>query len=297
MTDAAPPADVSRVQEEWRARGRLVTLPEGHRLFALQEGTGPDLVLVHGFPSTSHDYAAALPYLTARFRVTVFDQLGFGFSDKPVAASYSLLDQGRRAGELMAALGIRRARVVGHDMGLTVAVEMLCRHEAAELGFELAGLVLTNGSHLVELAQITPLQKDLLTDEGAAAFAATYDPERFATMLRFVWGDAARAPALDLRAITYWLAAGGGLAVIGKTARYNVERAQYAERWRSILGRAGMPIAVVWGDRDPIAVLEIGRRLASMSGGPLTILEGVGHYPQMEAPEAWAGAVLTACTA
>src|SRR6266404_5622703 len=130
---SAVPADVLAVHEGWRRRGRLVPLAEGHRLFAIQEGSGPDLLLVHGFPSTSHDFAAALPHLADRFRVTLFDQLGFGFSDKPAAASYSLLDQARRAGELAHALGIGRATVVGHDMGLTVTVEMLCRHDAGEL--------------------------------------------------------------------------------------------------------------------------------------------------------------------
>ena len=287
------PADVAAVHEGWLRRGRFVALAEGHRLFVLQEGAGPDLLLVHGFPSTSHDFAAALPLLAARFRVTLFDQLGFGFSDKPGGASYSLLDQGRRAGELARALGIRRAALVGHDMGLTVAVEMLCRHEADELGFAMDRLVLCNGSHLVELAHITQLQKDLMTDEGAAAFAAAYDAERFALGLRFVWGDPSRTPEVDIRAIAYWLAEAGGLAVIGKIARYNLERTRYADRWRPILGRTQVPIAVVWGDRDPIAVVEIGRRLAEMSAGPLAVLEGVGHYPQMEAPAAWAAAVLS----
>src|SRR5439155_617991 len=69
------PADVAAIQEAWVRRGRFVSLPEGHRLFVLQEGRGPDLLLVHGFPSSSHDFAAALPFLTPRFRVTVFDQL------------------------------------------------------------------------------------------------------------------------------------------------------------------------------------------------------------------------------
>ena len=159
-----------------RRRGRFVTLAEGHRIFCVQEGQGPDLLLVHGFPSTSHDFAAALPFLTPRFRVTLFDHLGFGFSDKPAGeVSYSLLDQGRRAGEVARALGIARARVVGHDMGLTVAVEMLCRQEAGTLGFTMEALGLCNGSHLVELAHITPLQHALMTDEGAAAFAQSYD--------------------------------------------------------------------------------------------------------------------------
>ena len=291
---ASVPDDVAALQEGWARRGRLLPLPEGHRLFVLQEGSGPDLVLVHGFPSTSHDFAAVLPRLAREFRVTVFDQLGFGLSDKPADASYSLLDQGRRAGELVRALGIERARVVGHDMGLTVAVEMLCRHEAGELGFDMAGLVLCNGSHLVELANITQLQKDLMTDEGAASFAASFDAERFASMFRFLWADPARAPDLDLRAIAYWLR--DSLPVIGKIARYNIERTRYAERWRSILGRTTVPIHVVWGDRDPIAVLVIGERLAEMSSGPLTVLDGVGHYSQMEDPERWAAAVLRAFT-
>jgi pimeloyl-ACP methyl ester carboxylesterase len=289
------PAEVAALQDAWERRGHLHTLAEGHRLFVVQEGAGPDLFLVHGFPSTSHDFAAALPLLRERFRVTLFDQLGFGFSDKPADASYSLLDQGRRAGELATARGIEHAGVVGHDMGLTVAVEMLCRHEVGELGFGMDALVLTNGSHLVELANITQVQKDLLTDEGAAAFAAAFDPERFAAAFRFVWGDPGRAPDADVRAIAYWMARGNGLSIIGKIARYNIERTVHADRWRPILGRTRVPISVVWGDRDPIAVLEIGRRLAEMSGGPLTVLDGVGHYPQMEDPTRWAAAVLSGC--
>ncbi|TMB02959.1 MAG: alpha/beta hydrolase [Deltaproteobacteria bacterium] len=286
------PDDVRQVHEAWARRGRFVTPAEGHRIFAVQEGTGPDLVLVHGFPSTSHDFAAALPLLTPRFRVTAFDQLGFGFSDKPAGdVSYSLLDQGRRAGEIVRGLGVQRARLVGHDMGLTVAVEMLCRHEAGTLGFAIEELVLCNGSHLVELAHITPFQYAIMTDDGAADFARTFDPEAFAKALGFVWADATRTPAVDLRAIAYWLALGGGFEILPRIARYNLERTWYADRWRPILGRTAVPIRVVWGDRDPIAVLEIGRRLAEMSGGPLTVLEGIGHYPQMEAPAAWVAAV------
>ena len=289
------PSDVAQVHEEWRRRGRLVTLAEGHRIFTVQEGAGPDLVLVHGFPSTSHDFAAVLPRLAQHHRVTVWDHLGFGFSDKPAGeASYSLLDQGRRAGEIVRMLGVERARVIGHDMGLTIAVEMLCRHEAGALGFQMDGLVLCNGSHLVELAHLTSVQEALMTDEGAAAFASTFDAERFAQGLRFVWADAARTPEVDIRAIAYWMEMNHGLDVLGRIARYNLERRTYAERWRSILGRTSVPIQVVWGDRDPIAVIEIGRRLAEMSSGPLAVLEGVGHYPQMEAPDAWAAAVLRA---
>jgi len=288
------PSDVAEVFHEWEARGRYLTLREGHRVFVVQEGSGPDLVLVHGFPSSSHDFALVLPRLRERFRVTTWDHLGFGFSDKPSAGdvSYSLFDQARRAGEIASALGIRQALVVGHDMGLTIAVEMLCREEEGKLPFAIEGLVLCNGSHLIELAQLTPLQEALMTEEGARAFAATYDPERFAEGFRFLWADPSRTPASYFRAIAYWLAYRGGLEVIGRIARYNQERREHARRWRSIFERTDKPVRVVWGDRDPIAVLEIGRRLAEMARAPLVVLEGVGHYPQLEAPERWVAAVL-----
>ncbi len=286
------PADVVRVHDEWAQRGRFIRLAEGHRIFTVQDGHGPDLVLVHGFPSTSHDFAAALPLLTPRFRVTTWDHLGFGFSDKPAGeVSYSLLDQGRRAGEIVRALGVERARVVGHDMGLTIAVEMLCRQEEGTLGFDMDALVLCNGSHLIELAKVTALQHAIMSDDGAAAFASSFDPERFAQGLKFVWADASRTPEVDIRAIAYWVAMNGGLDIIGRIARYNLERSWYADRWRPILTRTAVPIGVVWGDRDPIAVLEIAQRLAEMSRAPLIVLEGVGHYPQMEAPAAWAVAI------
>ncbi|GBD25009.1 Lipase 3 [bacterium HR30] len=289
------PAEIGRVFDEWRQRGHFYRLREGHQVFVVQEGTGPDVVLVHGFPSTSHDFAAALPELLRQdLRVLVWDHLGFGFSDKPESptVSYSLLDQARRAGEIIAAHGVRRARVIGHDMGLTIAVEMLCLQEEGKLPFEMDSLVLCNGSHLIELAHLTPLQHALMTDEGAAAFARTYDPERFAEGFRFLWADPSRTPEVDIRAIAYWIPWNNGLAIIGRIARYNIERRTYAERWRSIFARTKIPISVVWGERDPIAVLEIGHKLAELANTRCAILPDVGHYPQMEAPALWAKLVL-----
>ncbi len=289
------PADIGEVMRQWRQKGHFYRLREGHRVFVVQEGDGPDVVLVHGFPSTSHDFAAALPQILERHRrILVWDHLGFGFSDKPTdpTVSYSLLDQARRAGEIVAAHGVRCARVIGHDMGLTIAVEMLCLQQEGKLPFEIESLVLCNGSHLIELARLTPLQHALMTAEGAAEFARTYDPERFAEGFKFLWADPSRTAEADIRAIAYWIPWNNGLAVIGRIARYNIERSTYAERWRSIFARTNIPIDVVWGECDPIAVLAIGQKLAELANTDCAILHGVGHYPQMEAPASWVDLVL-----
>ena len=56
-------------------------------------GEGPPLLILHGYPSSSHDYLAALPRLTQNYRVVLHDHLGFGLSQKPSDYSYSLLEQ------------------------------------------------------------------------------------------------------------------------------------------------------------------------------------------------------------
>jgi pimeloyl-ACP methyl ester carboxylesterase len=75
------------------ASGRFVQV-DGINLFYRQLGTGPDLVCLHGFPTSSWDWHLILPELARHFRVTVFDLPGYGLSDKPPGRSYSLLPGG-----------------------------------------------------------------------------------------------------------------------------------------------------------------------------------------------------------
>jgi pimeloyl-ACP methyl ester carboxylesterase len=69
-----------------------------HRLFVRQDGTGRPVTLLHGFPTSSHDWAMTVPYLVAAgCRVTALDMLGFGQSDKPRRHRYSIHEQCPRA--------------------------------------------------------------------------------------------------------------------------------------------------------------------------------------------------------
>ncbi|WP_251091754.1 alpha/beta fold hydrolase [Streptomyces sp. Caat 7-52] len=78
---------------DWIAGG---TRPElnGHRMFVRQDGDGSPVTLVHGFPTSSHDWATTVPHLVAAgHRVTTLDLLGFGQSDKPPRHRYSIHEQ------------------------------------------------------------------------------------------------------------------------------------------------------------------------------------------------------------
>ena len=84
------------------------------------------LLVLHGFPTSSFDYAAVLDRLRAGRRVVLFDMVGYGLSAKPDRA-YSIALQADVAAAYVAALGIDRLALLTHDMGDTVGGELLAR--------------------------------------------------------------------------------------------------------------------------------------------------------------------------
>ncbi len=104
----------------------------GLRLHALAAGPadGPLVVLLHGFPETSHGWRHQMPALAAAgYRVVAPDQRGVGLSDKPAGIPAYRID--RLAADIVAlvhALGRERAQVVGHDWGGAVAWYLALRH-------------------------------------------------------------------------------------------------------------------------------------------------------------------------
>lgn len=98
-------------------------MANGLRFAYRDEGAGPPVVLLHGFPDTSELWRFQIPALTAAgFRAIAPDLRGRGGSDKPPhVEDYALSKIVRDVAGIMDALGIERAHVVGHDWGAAVA--------------------------------------------------------------------------------------------------------------------------------------------------------------------------------
>src|SRR5262245_59196885 len=112
---------------EWQ-RGAARFDYRGYPIFYRDDGRGPAVVCIQGFPTASWDWHKLWPALTARFRVIALDMIGFGLSAKPRAYDYSLRDQAALHEALLAALGIGEAHILAHDYGDSVAQELLARH-------------------------------------------------------------------------------------------------------------------------------------------------------------------------
>ena len=112
--------------DAWRAGGALVEVG-GRRLFLrTADGAGPQLLFLHGYPSSSYDWRLVLDMLPGQ-RTACFDFLGFGLSDKPRDHVYSLMDQADLVEGVVERLGASEVVLVAHDMGTSVATELLAR--------------------------------------------------------------------------------------------------------------------------------------------------------------------------
>lgn len=140
----------------WTEGGGTVRIG-GHSVFVRQDGLahGAPVTLVHGFPTSSHDWAAVVPALVAAgLRVTTLDLLGFGESDKPRRHRYSVLDQASLVEEVWRRYGIGSTALVAHDYGVSVGQELLARDPA-----RIARMAWLNGGLYPDLHRPVPIQR------------------------------------------------------------------------------------------------------------------------------------------
>ncbi|MGO4394057.1 alpha/beta fold hydrolase [Variovorax sp. M-6] len=117
-SDPAPPAIVPELAiPGFEARDAEVN---GTLIHYRVGGTGPAVVLLHGYAETSHMWNPLMPLLARDHTVIAADLRGAGRSSKP-EGGYDKKNMAVDIHELVASLGIERASVVGHDIGLMVA--------------------------------------------------------------------------------------------------------------------------------------------------------------------------------
>jgi pimeloyl-ACP methyl ester carboxylesterase len=275
--------------EDWRARGKDIAVPEG-KVFALDEGqAGTPVLVLHGFPTSSWDFADAAKVLAHYRRVVLFDFLGFGFSDKPHDAGYSIFEHADVAITVAKKFELKRVHLWAHDMGTSVATELLARRERGNLPFDIASLVLMNGSVHVEMASLTAGQR-ILRSPAAALFARIASKRVFVTQMNRIFVKKPDPAVVD--GMWSLLTRADGQLRLPSTIRYVTERTTFKRRWIGALERIDIPSLVAWGAKDPVAKMAIGEKLAKETpGADLVSWDDLGHYPQVEDPKRVADAV------
>jgi pimeloyl-ACP methyl ester carboxylesterase len=273
---------------QWREAGSYEEI-EGHRIFIRERVGDPDrppLLFLHGYPSSSFDWRHALDELEGH-RLVLFDFLGFGLSDKPRDHVYTLAAQADIVEAIAGRFGETPVVMVSHDMGSSVATELLARDLEGRLSFRLRSALLFNASLVRERASLLWSQKVLLSRAGPL-FSRLINKPVFLRQFGGIFSTA--HPLSSEEAADQWslLAHGGGHHLLQRLIHYNHERVTppWTGRWHDALRAWPGDLELGWAERDPIcteAVLQA--VLALRPHARLTRLPGLGHYPQIEDPQ------------
>ena len=283
--------------QQWKNRGRLLDW-QGHQVFVVDSADQdpaaadkPVLLLVHGYPTSTWDFSHQWASLSARFRVLCADLLGLGFSSKPRPHRYCMAEQADLMEFVLQQAGVKHCHVLAHDYGDTVTQELLARDLEREQP-RYRSVVLLNGGLFPETHFARPMQKLMAGPLGPLLAHLTSRRKLLATFSS-VFGAHTQPDEATLEAVWQLVNYHNGLHVLPPLLSYIAERRQFRERWVRALREARMPLALVNGSADPVSGAHMVARFREVVGTQHFIRElpGIGHYPQLEAPQT----VLAAC--
>jgi pimeloyl-ACP methyl ester carboxylesterase len=264
-------------------------------------GSGPPVLLLHGWPGSRDDFHALVPRLTDVADVIAPDLRGFGESDKHAVApaeGYSANAQARSLIGLLDELELDAVVTAGYDIGSRIAQTLATtspdRVRALVVAPPLPGAgerVLTPSAHREFWYQAfhqLPLAEQLV--DGRAHAVRAY--------LRHFW-DHWSAPEFSIpdadldRLVDHYAQAGAFTASIGwyRAGSGTVARS-LAEHPPAPDDRIAVSTHVLWPEHDPLFPVEWSDRLEEyFSAVRLTRLPGSGHFSPLEAPDAFAEAI------
>nr|WP_197414834.1 alpha/beta hydrolase [Lysobacter enzymogenes] len=267
----------------WRDAGEFIVV-RGRRIYCRRAGAGPRLLLIHGFPTSSVDWAPIWPMLASRFEVLAFDLLGLGFSDKPRGHDYRVREQADLAEAVARHYGWDAAFVLAHDYGDTVAQELLARN-GEDAALRILRLCLLNGGLFPETHRARAIQR-LLASPLGPALVGLMSRRGFGRSLKALFSPTRMLgeAAVD----EYWalLRHDGGLDAVPSLLGYMAERRQQRSRWVGALQTADAPLRLICGAADPVSGLHMAERYRQLvPRADVVVLDDVGHFPQLEDPQ------------
>jgi len=273
-------AEPVAVFEAWGAlRLRLSGVSSRHvwagpyRLHYLEAGAGPPLVLVHGLGSSAtQDWGRLIGPLSGRLHVFAPDLPGFGESERPPGADYSIPMQVEAVRDFMTAVGLGQARVAGLSMGGWVACRLAGSHpEMVER------LLVVDAAGMRPDGPAIPAEALLPRDEEGVRRLVAVVRHKAPVPPSFVARD-----ILEHRRREEWI------------VRRALESMAAGRDWlNGTLGRADMPVLVVWGKQDALIPVAYAAGLAAeFPRAELTVLDGCGHVPMADCPGAFDRAVI-----
>ncbi|MFZ5478900.1 MAG: alpha/beta fold hydrolase [Myxococcota bacterium] len=251
---------------------------DGGRMHYVDEGEGPVVVLVHGTPSWSFEWRALVRDLARDHRVIAPDHVGFGLSEKPEDWAYTPAAHAANLGRLLDHLAVGDVTLVVHDLGGPIGLGWALDHPD-----RVARVVVMNTSMWRFEADAERFSRVVAGPIGKYLYLQrNFSPRRIVPMAMAV------KPSPDVHRHYYeafptpetrmgpWRI---GCELAGSAAWFD-------GLWARRAALADKPALIVWGMADPAFKPHLLSRWQELwPSAPVVKLDGVGHFPQEEAPD------------
>ena len=247
-------------------------------------GHGPPVVLIHGMLNSSSHWRTVALNLASEYTVIAPDLIGHGDSAAP-RGDYSLGAHAASIRDLLAAIGVDRATIVGHSLGGGVAMQFFYQFPQ-----RVERLVLISSGGLGR--EVSPMLRTAALPGVSGLLSLTIHP-RLLTGLRALGhrmrergmgsGVYVEAIARALSPLENADARGAFLHTLRSVIDIHGQRVSATDRLYLL---ESMPTMVVWGERDHTIPLEHGRRAhAAIPHSRFRTLPGAAHFPHLEDPD------------
>jgi pimeloyl-ACP methyl ester carboxylesterase len=219
----------------------------------------PAILMIHGYPTSSFDYAPLFDALKNDFYVCALDTPGYGFSDKPLGGfDYSIDDDARLVDEFIREIaGIDEFALMTHDKGDSVGLALLQVYQAYdEKPYIINHHFITNGNIYLPLAQLTTGQKVLLNPVFGPLISSLLPADRLANSIAETT-FAATLPQSEINSYASIFDYQDGTRVQHEIIEYLNERSENEVVWLEGLERSDIPTTLIWGELDAIAPVRV----------------------------------------
>ncbi len=276
---------------EWLSQGKLVPY-RGHEVFVRVGGSGPALLLIHGYPTASYDWHQVWSTLSQHYTLIAVDMLGMGLSAKPVDLAYSIEEHADLHEWLISAMSFKRVCLMAHDLGVSVAQEMLARRMTGEPLAKIDAVVMLNGGLFPE-AYRPRLILRLLSSPLGSLIGSRMSRPAFGRTIKALFGRNTQPEETLLDDFWAMVTHNEGLRITHQVGRFWQERLALRDRLVEPLLKRAFPVLFINGTSDPNSGQHmVDRYRALVPDAHVSCLEEVGHWPQLERPEIVAAQVL-----
>ncbi len=272
--------------ETWRDGGNYFDYQNLPIFYRESKSADEVLLLLHGFPTSSHDYHKLWDALSEQFALLTFDMIGYGSSAKPTNFDYTTFHQADILQSLVESLNIKKVHILAHDYGNTITQELLARAGEKRLNFTIETICFMNGALFPETHRPIPAQKLLLSPIGFL-FGRLISNNKFKQSLASVFGERTQPTDAEMNEFVEAFKFNDGQKIAYKLIRYMPEREKYRARWVGALEQMTQPFRFINGLEDRVSGAHLVKRFRQVLPHQTDIIElpGIGHFPHFEVPD------------